>query len=195
MLLAACHQPHYDPVPRTATVLILGDSVSYGTGAGRGEDYPALLAGMTGWNVINAGVPGDTTAEGLERLPGLLEEHSPGFIVVELGGNDFLHKLPREETAANLKKILALIKEKNIPSVLVAVPQPNLFGAAVGNLSDDPVFEQIGKETGVPVISEVLSDVLAKNTLKSDPIHPNADGYRKLAEGLRENLKSLGFLK
>jgi acyl-CoA hydrolase len=70
-----------------------------------------------------------------------------------------------------------------------------MFGAAIGNLSDDPLFEQIGKETQTPVVQDLLSDVLAKNTLKSDPIHPNAQGYRKLGVALGEALRKLGFLK
>lgn len=195
VLLTACSHARYDAIPAGATVLVLGDSVSYGTGADKGEDYPTLLAGKTGWNVINAGVPGDTTADGLERLPDLLEEHAPKLVLVELGGNDFLHRTPLEQTSTNLKTILLQIKTKGIPAVMLAVPRPNLFGAAVGNLSDDPIFEKIGKETETPVVPDVLSEVLAKNTLKADPIHPNAAGYRLMEEGLREALKNQGFLK
>lgn len=195
LLLAACDQPRHDPVPRTSEVLVLGDSISYGTGANKGEDFPSLLAGMTGWNVINAGVPGNTTGDGLERLPDLLEKHAPSLILVELGGNDFLRQLPQEQTTENLRKILDAIKARGIPAVLIAVPRPNLLGAAVGSLSDDPLFEQIGKETGTPVITDVLAGILAKNALKSDHIHPNADGYRELAEGLHDSLKEQGFLR
>lgn len=195
-LLAACggEQKHTLVAPG-ATVLVLGDSVSYGTGAGRGEDYPTILAGKTGWNVINAGVPGDTTAGALERLPDLLEEHTPQLLLVELGGNDFLRHVPVEQTVSNLKAILAQTRMKGIPAVLLAVPRPNLFGAAVGSLSDDPIFEQIAKETDTPIIEDVLSDVLSKNALKSDPIHPNAEGYRLVEEGLRKSLRGQGFLK
>jgi acyl-CoA thioesterase-1 len=195
VFLVACGKQKYAAVPPGATVLILGDSVSYGTGAGKGEDYPTLLASKTGWNIINAGVPGDTTEGGLERLPQLLQEHSPRLLLVELGGNDFLRRVPREQTASNLKAILSQSKAKGIPAVLLAVPRPNLFGAAVGNLSDDSIYEEIAKETDTPIVEDVLSDVMAKNALKSDPIHPNAEGYRHMEEGLREALQELGFLK
>lgn len=194
-LLTACSDVKYAAIPAGATVLVLGDSISYGTGANQGEDYPGLLAAKTGWNVINAGVPGDTTADGLERLPGLLEEHAPKLVLVELGGNDFLHQTPLVQTATNLKTILAQIKAKGIPAVMLAVPRPNLFGAAIGKLSDDPIFEKLGKETATPVVADVLADVLAKNTLKADQIHPNAAGYRLVAEGLREALVDQGFLR
>ncbi|MDP2433377.1 MAG: arylesterase [Pseudomonadota bacterium] len=180
-------------IPVGATVLVLGDSLSYGTGAAHGEDYPTLLADMTGWNVVNAGVPGDTTADGLKRLPGLLEEHIPKLVLVELGGNDFLRQVPPEQVAANLKAILAAIKAQGIPAVVLAIPRPALFGAALGRLSDAPIYEEISKKT--PVMTDVLSDVLGNNALKADPLHPNAAGYRRLAEGLREKLKEQGFLR
>jgi len=93
-------------------VLILGDSLSYGTGANQGEDYPSLLAKTTGWQIINEGVPGDTTAGGLERLPALLEQDNPKLLIVELGGNDFIHQLPQSDTIRNLKAILALPKQR-----------------------------------------------------------------------------------
>ncbi|MDP2248729.1 MAG: arylesterase, partial [Nitrosomonadales bacterium] len=76
VLLAACgSEKQYNALPANATVLILGDSLSYGSGAAKGQDFPSLLAANTGWNIINAGVPGDTSAAGLERLPDLLDEH------------------------------------------------------------------------------------------------------------------------
>lgn len=194
-LLVSCNQPRHNAIPTGASVLVLGDSVSYGTGANQGEDYPTLLASRTGWHVINAGVPGDTSADGLERLQDLLQEHAPKLVLIELGGNDFLKQMPQEQTASNLRRILSQIKAKGIPVVMLAVPRPNLFGAAIGNLSDDPIFEKIGKETETPVVPDVLSNVLAKNKLKADPIHPNAAGYRVVAEGLSEALKDQGFLK
>jgi acyl-CoA hydrolase len=82
-----------------------------------------------------------------------------------------------------------------IPAVLLAVPRPNLLGAAVGSLSDDSIYEEIASETVTPIIGNVLSDVLAKNSLKSDPIHPNAEGYRQVEAGLRQSLQELGFVK
>jgi len=194
-LLASCGGPRHDPIPRGATVLVLGDSVSYGTGADDGEDYPSVLGRLTGWKVINAGIPGDTSSGGLQRLPDLLEEHAPKLVLVELGGNDFLRRMPSGQTTSNLTTILAQIKARNIAAVLVAVPQPNLFGAALRSLSDDPIYADVAEQTGTPLVENVLSEVLSKNELKSDPIHPNADGYRKVAEGLAEALSELGYLQ
>lgn len=194
VLMIACGSPQYATVPASATVLVLGDSLTYGTGADRHQDYPSLLAAQTRWNVINAGVPGDTSAQGLERLPDLLDEHKVDFLIVALGGNDFLRKIPESETEQNLKAILALAKAKNIPTVLLAIPAFSPIGAAFGNLSDHEIYAKLAKETEVPLIEELFTEVLAKNSLKADYVHPNAEGYRVIENQLVEELTELGFL-
>ncbi len=195
ILLIACSASEYQAIPAGATVLVLGDSVSYGTGASRGEDYPTLLAAKTGWNIVNAGVPGDTSAGGLQRLPELLQEHAPRLLLIELGGNDFLRHVPVEETAANLKAIVMQSREKEIPVVLLAMPRPNLFSAAFRTLSDESMYENVANETQTPLVSGIFSEVLSRNELKSDPIHPNAEGYRQVAEQLFVALRELGFAR
>lgn len=195
LFIAACgEEQRYTPLPKTATVAILGDSLSYGTGADKGQDYPSLLAANTGWNIINAGVPGDTSADGLERLQYLLDNHEIDLLIVELGGNDFLRRVPEAETMNNLKSILTEIKANNIQPLLVAIPEFSPFGAAVGSLSDHKLYEQLAKETNTPLIKDIFSDVLGKNALKADPIHPNAEGYRIVEENLRKALTKMGFL-
>ncbi len=195
VMLAACSHTKHEAIPAGATVLVLGDSVSHGTGAEKGEDYPTLLAGKTGWNVVNAGVPGDTTADGLARLPDLLEQHAPRLVLVELGGNDFLQQVPPAQIEANLRIILARIRAQGIPAIMIGAPRPNLLAAATGNLADDPVYGRIGDETETPVVSGAIADILEKNALKSDYIHPNAAGYRQLAESLYVELRDQGFLQ
>ena len=195
IFLAACgEEQRYTPLPKTATVAILGDSLSYGTGAAKGQDYPSLLAANTGWNIINAGVPGDTSADGLERLQDLLDNYEIDLLIVELGGNDFLKRVPEAETMHNLKSILTEIKANNIQPLLVAIPEFSPFGAAVGSLSDHSLYKKLAKETDTPLIEDIFSDVLAKNGLKADPIHPNAEGYRVIEENLRKALAKKGFL-
>lgn len=194
-LLAACSAPEQAALPAESVVLVLGDSLSYGTGARRGEDYPSLLAESTGWTVVNAGVPGDTTAGGLQRLPGLLEEHEPDLLLVELGGNDFLRRVPARETEANLRAILTQAREEGVPALLVAVPTPSLLGASVTGLADDPLYERIAEETGTPLIREVLSEVLSDEELKADTVHANAEGYRQIADGLHAALREMGYVR
>ena len=183
----------YAAIPQGTTVLVLGDSLSYGTGANAGEDYPTLLAKTTSWNMINAGVPGDTTAGGLARLPELLAEHQPKLLIVELGGNDLLHQTAPTEITQNLSNILTLAKAQGIQAILVAIPEISPLKATFGNLSDHPLYEKLAKETNTPLIAEVFSNVLSDKDLKSDQIHANAKGYAVVSEKFGEKLKELGF--
>lgn len=176
-------------------MLILGDSLSYGTGANQGEDYPTLLASTTGWQIINAGIPGDTSSDGLARLPALLENHQPKLLIVALGGNDFLQQLPISQTSNNIRAILAKTKAKNITTVLVAIPEFSPIKAMVGSLPDHPLYEEIAKETATPLAEEVFSEVLSDNSLKSDQVHPNAAGYKEVATNMLAELKKLGFVR
>ena len=188
----------YAAIPQGATVLILGDSLSYGTGANNGanagEDYPSLLTKTTGWNIINQGLPGDTTAGGLARLPDLLEQYQPKLLIVELGGNDLLRQTSPVEITQNLNRILTLAKTQGIQAILVAIPEISPFKAAVGSLSDHPLYEKLAKETNTPLIADVFSDVLSDRALKTDQIHANAKGYAVVSEKFGEKLKELGYL-
>lgn len=199
--VTSCGKEHkFVPLPTTSNIVILGDSLTYGTGAAKGEDYASILASNTGWNVINAGVPGNTSSDGLTRLTDLLDAHEAGeqkidFLIIELGGNDFLKRVPEDETVRNLKAILMQAKASSIQTALLAIPEYSPIGAAFGNLSDHPLYEKLAKETGTPLIEDLFSEVLAKNSLKADYIHPNAEGYRLVESNLREALIDLGFLQ
>lgn len=196
LLLAACgaDMPQQAAIPAGASVLILGDSLSYGTGAEPGQDYPSLLAKTTGWQIINAGVPGDTTSAGLSRLPDLIASHQPQLLIVELGGNDLLRQVAPSHIEQNLKSILSMAKTQGIPTVLVSIPAISPFMAAVGNLSDHPLYARIAEETNTPLITDVFSEVLSERSLKADQIHPNAKGYAEVALNMQSALKQLGYL-
>jgi acyl-CoA thioesterase I len=194
--LVACNSGQKLPIlPPDSTVLILGDSLSYGTGATKGEDYPTLLAQSTGWRIVNAGVPGDTTEQGLARLPDLLAEHQPTLLMIELGGNDFLKKVPIAQTERNLKAIIEQAKRHQIRTLLIAIPDYQPVKAAFGGLSDHALYGKLSKETETPLIEEIFSEVLSKNALKADYVHPNAQGYRQVEAQLRASLIDLGLLK
>lgn len=190
LLAAACSSdtPRLPPLAEDATILAFGDSLTYGTGASSGESYPSVLARLTGRTVINAGVPGDTTTGGLARLPEALEESSPDLVILCLGGNDFLRKHPHAMTRGNLERMILMVRAENIPLLLVAVPEPALFSGSA------PVYEQLAKEMKLPLENRIVNKVLKDNDLKSDPIHPNAAGYRLIAEALAELLKKAGAI-
>jgi len=196
LFLAACSEQEKLPaIPAGSTVLILGDSLSYGTGADKRQDYPTLLAQSSGWQIVNAGVPGDTSAQGLARLPDLLETHQPAVLMVELGGNDFLKKVPEHQTIANLKTIIQTGKVSGTSVVLIAIPDYQPVKAAFGGLEDHPLYLDIAEEMQVPLIAGVFSSVLSDNGLKADYVHPNAAGYQQVTENLRQSLQALGLLQ
>jgi acyl-CoA hydrolase len=191
--LVACDRaPDYTPLPDGAVVLAFGDSVTHGTGGG-GTSYPTLLAEMTGWRVINAGVPGDTANRARNRIGPLLERHRPDLVIVELGGNDFLRKHPDDQVREDLRSIVMAVRESGAVPALVAVPRFSLLRASAGALSDAGLYEELAAAEAVLLIENVFSDVLSDESLRADPIHPNASGYRVLAEGILDALRSAGL--
>ncbi len=187
LTLAACRRsPELAPLPVDAVVLAFGDSLTYGTGARPEESYPAVLERLIGKRVMNAGVPGEVTAEGKVRLPALLDEQRPALVIVCLGGNDFLRHLDEAATEANLREMVGTAKEHGCGVLLVGVPRLG-FGLDVPAL-----YERVARDAGVPLEDKALKRILADHSLKSDLIHPNAAGYRQLAEGIAAALRRSG---
>lgn len=173
-----------DALPDDAVILAFGDSITHGTGAGRGEDYPSQLAAMTGYTVINAGVPGETTDRGLLRLPALLDQHRPDLVVLCHGGNDILRNLSESEAESNLRLMIESIRASGAQVLLLGVPRKSLF------LDTAPVYARIAGDMEVALLDEVVRDVLRDSDLKSDAVHPNAAGYRRIAEHLAREIGS-----
>ncbi len=195
--LAACSRKQVTAVavPTGSTVLALGDSITFGTGADSAAAYPAQLAALTGWNVVNAGVPGDSAAQAAERLPVLLLEHQPALVILSAGGNDFLRRVAAAETEAALRGAIGLARDAGAQVLLVAVPQPTI-GAAIGaGLSDHPLFAKLAEEFKLPLHANGWAKVLGDEKLRADPIHANAAGYRAFAEGLAATLRDNGLLR
>ncbi|HGS8438961.1 TPA: arylesterase [Neisseria lactamica] len=194
LLLTACGRKSartHAKIPEGSTVLALGDSLTFGYGANPDESYPAQLQKLTGWNVVNGGVSGDTSAQALSRLPALLAR-KPKLVIVGIGGNDFLRKVPEEQTRANIAKIIETVQKENIPAVLVGVPHITL-GALFGHLSDHPLYEDLSEAYGIPLFGGAWAEILGDNDLKSDQIHANGKGYRRFAEKLSDFLHAQGF--
>lgn len=167
-----------------ATVLALGDSITFGTGASPETSYPVVLARLTGWNVVNAGVPGDTSAQALSRLPALLQEHSPSLVLVSIGGNDFLRRLPEGETRVNIRQICERSLASGAQTLLVAVPALSATAAITGTLADHAMYEEIAQALKLPLHAKGWSAVLSNPALRSDQIHANAQGYEQFAQSL-----------
>ena len=178
-----------------SVVLAFGDSITHGTGAAPEAAYPAQLAQLTGWNVVNGGVPGDTSAQALLRLPALLDEHRPALVIVSVGGNDLLRRLPEGDTVANLRRSIALARDAGAQVVLVAVPRPTLAASLGAGLSDHPLYDKLASELALPLHAGGWARVLGDEKLKSDSIHANAEGYSAFAQGLASTLRASGLLR
>ena len=192
--LTACSKtaPHA-ALPAGSTILALGDSLTAGYGADATAAYPAVLASLTGWQIINGGVSGNTSAQALARLPALMRRQ-PQLVLVSIGGNDFLRKVPEADTRSYIRQIVQQIKAAGMPAVLVAVPYFTT-GALFGRLSEHPMYEELAAELNVPLLKGAWAEVLGDKKLKSDQIHANAQGYRVFAEKMWAFLKQQGFAR
>lgn len=190
ILLSACSsEPQVPLVPPDAVVLAFGDSLTAGTGASENESYPAVLSSLIGRRVINAGVPGEMSAAGVQRLPEVLEREKPALLILCHGGNDLLARADQGQLAANLRSMIAAARERGVSVVLLAVPNPDL------TLKPPQLYRQVAEEGGLPIEMKILPAVLGKSSLKSDHIHPNAAGYRRIAEAVAGLLKKSGAVK
>ena len=189
LTFTACgERPKLERLPASAVVLAFGDSLTFGTGAAEAESYPAQLESLIGRRVVRAGVPGEVTAQALERLPAALEEHAPRLLILCIGGNDFLRRLGNAQAERNVRAMVQLAKSRGINVLLIGTPEPGL-------LPSPPAFyAAVAKDLGVPYEEGVITEVLKDASLKSDPIHPNARGYRVIAERLAARLKKSGAL-
>ncbi len=156
-------------------IICFGDSLTFGYGASPGEDYPAELGKLVKLPVINAGGDGDTTFIALERLDNDVLAKNPRLVIVEFCGNDFLKKIPREETVRNLSKIIDRIQEKGAMVALVDISSGMFFQEY------RRVFKKLAAEKGAIFIPVVLGKIITNPAMKSDFFHPNARGYRIIA--------------
>lgn len=178
-LMAGCDStPPISRLSSDAVILAFGDSLTRGTGARIEQAYPTILQELLGREVINAGIPGEVSAKGLKRLPQVLEEYQPDLVILCHGGNDFLRRMDRDQTIANLRAMITLIQKSGAEVVLVGVPQ---FGFA---LYPPKFYREIAREFKVPYEDKIIGELLSDRALKSDNIHPNAAGYRLMAEAI-----------
>jgi acyl-CoA thioesterase-1 len=189
LALAGCGRekvPKLSAIGPNDVIVAFGDSLTYGTGASEAESYPVVLGELIGRKVVRAGVPGEVTSGGLVRLESVIDEHQPKLMIVCLGGNDLLAKGAEAQIQANLREIIKTIKGRGISVMLVGVPRPALITQAA------PFYAELAREFDIPYEGAIVIDVLYQRELKSDPIHPNAKGYRKMAEAIAKLLKKAG---
>ena len=191
LLAAGCSDktPQLKKLSSDGVVVAFGDSLTYGIGAKDGETYPAQLEQLTGLQVINEGVSGELSGQGRKRLPAVLDKYQPELLILCHGGNDMLRKKNKRAIADNLLAMITEARERDIQVVLIGVPEPALF-----LLNSAPFYEEVAVREKIPIDSVTLPEIESDNDLKSDTIHPNAAGYRKLAEAIANLLKKAGAI-
>ncbi|MDA7416805.1 GDSL-type esterase/lipase family protein [Xenophilus arseniciresistens] len=193
-LLAACgRKSKAAALPAGAAVLALGDSLTAGYGAAPGQGWPEQLAGLTGWQVVNEGVNGDTSEGALQRLAPLLQAQRFDAILIGIGGNDMLRGVDAAQTERNLRAIVDAARAQSTHVALLATPAPDALRAAAGLLGDAPFYASVAQQTQALLLPGIYAKVLSDRALRSDPIHANAAGYARIAQALAEALKDAGW--
>jgi acyl-CoA thioesterase I len=171
-------QPLVTPIAADAPIVFFGDSLVSGVGATEGNDMPALLSVRLGRTVLNKGVPGDTTRDGLNRLNRDVLSLHPDLVILLLGGNDFLQNIDADETFANLAEMIDRIRKQESQVLLVGV-RGGIFLDGF-----DTAFAALARKKRIHHVPDILDGVLMDPALKADQIHPNNAGYVKMVEKL-----------
>ena len=191
LLLGACTEstPRLPLLDSNSVILAFGDSLTRGSGAAEEHSYPAVLSRLTGRTVINAGIPGEVSEQGLQRLPALLDRLRPDLLLLCHGGNDMLRRFSTDITRDNIEAMISLAVERGIPVLLIGVPKPGLVF-----LKPAAFYAEIAEQYDLVYEGDILAEVESDNSLKADQIHPNADGYSQIAAALHHLLQRSGAL-
>ena len=185
IFLAACSPNVANRGSGGTSLVCFGDSLTQGVGASAGNDYPYLLAKALKRDVVNAGVSGDTSADGLARLDRDVLSRDPKLVVVCFGGNDFLQNRPFRETFRDLDEIVRRIQAKGAMVVLAGAPS-----GLLGNPAEKE-YRKLAKSRRAALIPDILKSVFSHPSLMSDGIHPNDAGYAVVAERVRRAVEPL----
>lgn len=159
-------------------IVFFGNSITAGQAAGAGEDFPTLVGKNLNVPVINAGISGNTTADALKRIDRDVLDKNPSIVVVELGGNDLLQGVNVNVTKRNFDLILTKIKSTNAKIVILGIK----FYLFKGLYETD--LQNFAKKYNAVLVPDIMEGIIDDQNLKHDDIHPNAKGYRKIADKL-----------
>lgn len=190
---------HAANAPRTATILVLGDSLSAEYGLQRGQGWVALMQARLAQekiaaSVVNASISGDTTSGGRSRLPALLAQHKPSLVIVELGGNDALRGLPLAMTRDNLQAMVQAAKAAGARVLLAGMQVPPNYGQRYGTEFAD-TFRQVATAQQVALVPFLLKGIAdapdALQMFQADRIHPVAAAHPTILNTLWPSVKKL----
>jgi acyl-CoA thioesterase-1 len=180
-----CAPPRAARATSGTAIIAFGDSLVAGRGASPGRDVASLLSNRLGVRIINAGRSGDTTASALARLDLDVLSKNPRVVLVVLGGNDVLRRVPRDQTFTNLASIVDRIRQRGAAVVLAGLSSGFLGDPYAGG------YEDIARRHSAALVPHVLGDILGNAELMADTIHPNDRGYEVMADRLEPVLRSL----
>lgn len=169
--------------PLGESIVCFGDSLTYGTGAEEGMDYPSQLADLIGGPVINQGIPGDTTSRALERLDRDVLALSPRIVFLTLGGNDLKNGVPKATTFRNLEEVVTRIQAEGALVVVGGIDLP-FFGRGFGK-----AYRALCEETGALIVPDIYDGIMGNPGMMSDQIHPNGAGYAIMARHFHDAVK------
>lgn len=173
--------PITNAAPTGSNIIAFGDSLTAGQGAGPNDAYPAVLSRRLDVPIVNAGISGDTTAGAMQRLEREVLSRDPRIVLLCLGGNDVLRKTKADDTFANLRGMIERIQRTGALVILIGIEFP---------LRDHGKrYRQLARETGCPYVPDLLGGILANPELMADAVHPNAAGYRKVADKIEPVLR------
>ena len=172
--------------PKGAHIIALGDSLTVSLGASSVEHgFINILEKRLGVTIENKGINSNTTRDALLRLNGDVLDQNPDIVIILLGGNDYLQRIPKEETFKNLRMMIEAVQTQGGVVLLLGIRG----GLLADHFSDD--FEDLAKSTGSAYVPDVLESIFGDSTLMSDQIHPNDRGYEKIADKVAPILMQL----
>ena len=186
LILVGCDSPKLNPLSPGDVILAFGDSLTAGVGTQKESSYPSVLSRLSGATVINAGVSGETTTVGLNRLPGLIDEHQPGLLILLEGGNDILRNQNYQSIEQNLDQMIRIAQSRGVQVVLIGVPEKSLFSDSA------PFYSELAEKYDLAYHPDLVADLMRSPSKKSDPIHFNTEGYAVMAEGIYDLLVDNG---
>ena len=168
--------------PTGKNIIAFGDSLTEGVGAPSGKTYPDRLSASLGVPILNKGVRGNTTSEALARLDRDVLRSDPKIVLLLLGGNDLLRRVPREETLRDYEEVVKRIQAKGALVIVLSLEAG--MGAELAKS-----VREIAERNGCPIVRDILGGIMGQSDLMSDPVHPNDRGYELLAKKVEPVLK------
>jgi acyl-CoA thioesterase I len=167
------------------TIVAFGDSLVEGVGATQGNSFVDILSQRINTPIINMGVSGDTSADGLARINDVIAQ-DPRVVILVLGGNDALRQTPPEETFSNLRSIIETLQAHGVAVLLVAEPGGISFGREY-----EKRYKNLAKEKQLLLVPNILKGLLGKSVYMTDTIHPNDAGNVLVADKIEPSLRKL----